>query len=276
MKSFGFKQLFIILLLIPLVGCETLFGPEEDKTKGWSASKFYKTASENLAEGDYETAIKYYELLEARYPFGKYAMQAQLDVAYAYYKDGESDAAIAAAERFIRTNPSNPHVDYAYYLKGLANFNRNVDILTRFLPTDQSQRDSAAAVESFKDFATLVRQYPNSPYAADARQRLIYLRNLVAQQEVHVAEYYIRRGAYLAAANRCKAVVENYPGTPAVEQALEIMIDAYNRLDQKDLAADTQRVLAYNREKGNFQKVAEPGKPSLTKVVWDYLQLDKN
>jgi outer membrane protein assembly factor BamD len=216
--------------------------------------------------------------LEARYPFGKYAMQAQLDVAYAYYKQGEPDSAIAAAERFIRINPRNPHVDYAYYLKGLSNFNRSIDFMTRFLPTDISQRDAGAAYESFNDFAELIRRYPASQYSADARKRLIYLRNMIAQHEVHVADYYMRRGAYLAAANRCKQVVEKYPKTPAVEQALETMIKAYNKLELPKLAEDSKRVLEFNREKGTFSQyeVEKPEDKSLARATWEYLGLDKN
>ncbi len=267
----------IALLFVSLLGgCTSMFEKEEEKTRNWSASQFYSKASGALAEGDYETAIKYYEMLEARYPFGKYAMQAQLDVAYAYYRDSEPDSAIAAADRFIRIHPRNPHVDYAYYLKGLANFNRSIDFMTRFLPTDLSQRDSGAALESFNDFAELIRRYPNSQYAADSRKRLIYLRNLIAQQEVHVARYYMRRGAYLAAANRCKEVVEKYPTTPAVEGALELMVEAYTKLELNDLATDANRVLAYNREQGTFETAEKPGDPSITRVVWDYLGLDQN
>lgn len=276
MPGFAPIVLLITLLASLMSGCTSMFEKEEEKTRNWSASQFYSKASGALAEGDYETAIRYYEMLEARYPFGKYAMQAQLDVAYAYYRDSEPDSAIAAADRFIRIHPRNPNVDYAYYLKGLANFNRSIDFMTRFLPTDLSQRDSGAALESFNDFAELVRRFPDSQYAADSRKRLIYLRNLIARQEVHVARYYMKRGAYLAAANRCKEVVEKYPRTPAVEEALELMVEAYNKLELQDLAADAQRVLAYNREKGNFDKIEEPGEPSIARAVWEYLGLDSN
>jgi outer membrane protein assembly factor BamD len=276
MKSKGLVALTLALIIGLSSGCMSMFEKEEEKTRNWTASQFYNKASGALAEGDYETAIKYYELLEARYPFGKYAMQAQLDVAYAYYKDGESDSAIAAADRFIRVHPRDPHVDYAYYLKGLSNFNRSIDIMTRFLPTDISQRDAGAAYESFNDFAELVRRYPSSQYAADARKRLIYLRNLIAQHEVHVANYYMKRGAYLAAANRCKEVVEKYQRTPAVEDALVIMVEAYGKLNLNDLAADAKRVLEYNREKGTFAKVDKPEEPTLARATWDYLGLDKN
>jgi outer membrane protein assembly factor BamD len=276
MKRYGNRILFLILLASLLSGCMSFFEKEDEKTRNWSASQFYNKASESLGEGDYETAIKYYELLEARYPFGRYAMQAQLDVAYAYYKDGEPDSAIAAADRFIRIHPRDPHVDYAYYLKGLANFNRSIDFMTRFLPTDISQRDAGAAYESFNDFAELIRRHPDSQYAADSRKRLIYLRNLIARHEVHVAQYYMKRGAYLAAANRCKEVVEKHPRTPAVEPALELMIDAYSKLKLDDLAADAKRVLAYNREQGNFASTDKPEDPTLLRATWDYIGLDQN
>lgn len=269
---------FVLCLMLVLnAGCfSSMFSKEEEQTRDWSANQIYNKAAKYLAEGSYDSAIKYYEILEARYPFGKYAMQAQLDSAYAYYKDGDSDNAMAQADRFIRTYPTNPYVDYAYYLKGLANFNRSIDIMTRFLPTDISQRDSGAASESFNDFAELIRKFPNSQYAPDARQRLLYLRNLIAKQEMHIAGYYMKRGAYVAAVNRCKEVVEKYPSSPAVEEALETMVTAYEKLKMNDLAADTKKVLAYNREKGTFKQVEKPGEPSLLKAAWDYIGLDKN
>lgn len=271
------STLALLFVLVLNAGCfSSMFSKEEEQTRDWSANQIYTKASKYLAEGSYDSAIKYYEILEARYPFGKYAMQAQLDSAYAYYKDGDSDNAMAQADRFIRTYPTNPYVDYAYYLKGLANFNRSIDIMTRFLPTDISQRDSGAASESFNDFAELIRKFPNSQYAPDARQRLLYLRNLIAKQEMHVAAYYMKRGAYVAAVNRCKEVVEKYPSSPAVEEALETMITAYEKLKMDDLAADTKKVLAYNREKGTFQRVDKPSEPSLLKAAWDYVGLDKN
>ena len=270
---------YILLLLVfsLLSGCVSLFGEEEDKTRNWSANRFYSEASTALNEGDYQKAIKYYEMLEARFPFGKYAMQSQLDIAYAYYKSDEADSAIAAADRFIRTNPRNPRVDYAYYLKGLVNFNRSVDFIPRFLPTDLSQRDSGAANESFRDFGELVRRFPDSEYSKDARVRMVYLHNLVAQHEVHIASYYMKKGAYLAAANRCKEVVEKFQRAPAVEQALEIMVKAYTKLELPKLAEDSQRVLELNREKGAFtQNVDKPEDRSMARVVWEKLGLDEN
>ncbi|MEJ2529405.1 MAG: outer membrane protein assembly factor BamD [Gammaproteobacteria bacterium] len=267
----------LIALLLLISACSLL--PEQaDETKGWSASKFYSEASAAMSDGDYETAIKYYEGLEAKFPFGRYAMQAQLDVAYAYYKNGDQEQAIAAADRFIKLHPTHPYVDYAFYMKGIVNFNRNMGLFDRFLPIDSSQRDSSAAMDSFNDFSELIRRYPQSKYSADARKRLVFLRNNIASHQVHAARYYMKRGAYLAAVNRCKKVVENYQRTPAVKEALEIMIDAYNKLGLEKLSADTKRVLAMNESKGYFKETEQRDleEDPIVRKVWDYIGLDKN
>ncbi|PLY17218.1 MAG: outer membrane protein assembly factor BamD [Sedimenticola sp.] len=272
-----FRSLILILLVVSLSAC-SLLPEQEDETKGWSALKFYTEASLAMSEGDYETAIKYYEGLEARYPFGRYAMQAQLDVAYAYYKNGEYESSIAASDRFIKLHPRNPFVDYAYYLKGVVNFNRNLSFFSRFFPTDTSQRDASATLSSFNDFAELVRRFPDSEYADDARSRMIYLRNNLAMSELHVARYYMRRGAYVAAANRAKNVVEKYQRTPPVKEALEILVEAYDIMGLTQLSADAQRVLAVNEQAGNLDIPDDnAGKPpSLGRKLWDYLKLDEN
>ena len=269
------RLIWPLLLTLLLNGCS--FFKEKDETKGWSQHKLYSEASSELASGGYEKAIEYYEKLESRYPFGKYAHQAQLDVAYAYYKADEPESALAAADRFIKFHPGHPAVAYAYYLRGLTNFNRSLGFLARFTPTDNSQRDPGAALDSYKDFEHVVKNFPNSDYAEDARQRMLYLRNNLARYEVHVARYYIKRGAYVAAAQRASYVVENYQRTPAVKDALEVMIDAYTRLGMKDLAADAQRVLALNKQSGAIipdpQKLQEK---SWGRKLWDYSGLDKN
>lgn len=267
--------LAVLLLAVLLAGCGLL--PTDDDTKNWSARKFYTEASNALADGDYEQAIKYYEQLEARYPFGRYAMQSQLDVAYAHYRNDEPESAIAAADRFIKLHPQNPHVDYAHYLKGIVNYNRKLGLLDRYLPTDQSQRDPGSAADSFQDFAELLRLYPDSQYANDARLRMLYLRNNLAKGDVHVARYYLRRGAYIAAANRAKFVVENFPRTTAVREALEILIRAYGHLGLDQLQADARRVLELNEAKGTFvSDQPAPEEISYGKQIWDYLELEKN
>ncbi|MCB1858665.1 MAG: outer membrane protein assembly factor BamD [Gammaproteobacteria bacterium] len=270
------RNFYTLLLAFIIAGCSLL--PDKiDETEGWSAQRFYNEASAAMAEGDYEQAIKYYEGLESRYPFGQYAMQAQIDVAYAYYKDGQPDAAIAAADRFIKLHPRNPYVDYAYYLKGLVNFDRNLGFIQRFVPTDTSQRDPNTTLNSFNDFAELARRFPDSEYTQDARKRMIYLRNNLAMHELHVARYYMKRRAYLAAANRAITVIEKYQRTPAVKEALEILLRAYDELGLDQLSDDAIRVLAANEQTGSLDiPVDEEEEESYGKRVWDYLELDKN
>lgn len=235
----------LLALFLALSGCSLL--PDQiDETKGWSAQKLYAAAKDALNSGNYERAIDLYGKLEARYPFGRYAQQALLESAYAYYKYDEPDTAIATLDRFIRTYPRHPNLAYAYYLKGLANFNRGETFIDRYLPRDPSERDAGAARQSFFDFQELVRRFPDSPYARDARQRMIFLRNNLARYEVHAADYYMRRGAYVAAANRARYVIQNYPGTPAVPDALQMLVRAYRALDLNDLAADAERVYRLN------------------------------
>ncbi|TNF93648.1 MAG: outer membrane protein assembly factor BamD [Gammaproteobacteria bacterium] len=233
----------LVSAVILLAGCS---GAKDDETEGWSANKLYSEARAAMAEEGYETAVGYYEKLEARYPFGQFAQQALLESAYAYYKDDEPELAIATADRFIKLYPRHPNVDYAYYIKGLTNFNRNFGFFQKYVPTDRTQRDQAAALQSFNDFSELLKRFPNSKYAEDAEQRMVYLRNSVAEYDVHVARYYIKRGAYLAAANRGRNVVENYPKTTAVPGALAVMLVSYTLLEMDQLAADAQRVLELN------------------------------
>lgn len=269
-------RLTVLWLALALTGCG-IFGKEIDPTEGWSAARLYEEASSELDAGSYERAIDLYEKLEARYPFGRYAMQSQLDVAYAHYRADEPEEAIAAADRFIKLYPQNPYVDYAYYLKGIVNYNRSVGFLDRYIPTDPSQRDPGAALDAFSDFGILVERFPDSRYTEDARQRMLFLRNNLAKHEVNVARYYMRRGAYLAAANRANYVIERFQRTSAVESALVVLIDAYQALGKTAMAADVQRVLEVNRQAGRFiPDEPEPGEVSLTRRVWDYLSLDKN
>jgi len=243
----------IIITSLLLSGCSLI--PEQiDQTKDWSASKFYSEGKKALAEGDFEEAIEYYEQLEARFPFGKYAQQAQVEVAYAYYKYDEPESALIAADRFIKLHPRHPHVDYLYYLKGLVNFNAGKDLISKYIPQDPTQRDPGAARASFDDFGILVRKYPDSKYSEDARQRMLFLRNNLAEYEIHVARYYMKREAYLAASNRAKYVVENYQKTTAIPKALSIMAVAYQKIGLKDLSKDAMRVLKKNYP--DYQDVA--------------------
>ena len=236
---------FVLIVLLLSGGCSLL--PEQvDKTKDWSASQLYAAAKEAMNEKNYEKAIDYFEKLEARYPFGRYAPLAQLEFAYAYYKYDEPEAAIAAADRFIKVYPRHPNVDYAWYIKGLTNTNRGKTVADKFLPQDPSERDLASMRDAYDDFHELTRRYPNSKYYLDSAQRMVHLRNNMAQYELHVADFYMRRGAFIAAANRAEYVVENFQRTPAVPEALVYMVRAYNRLGSEDLASDALRVLELN------------------------------
>ena len=223
-----------------------MWGEESDPTRDWSARRLYDTAKEDLNRGAYEEAIGYYEKLEVRYPFGPLAMQGQLDLIYAYYKFDQPASALAAADRFIKLHPRHPNVDYAYYLKGLVRFVGGDSILDRFVTKDLSEHDAGAALQSFRAFEELLQRFPESRYTDDSRQRMLYLKNLLAMHEIHVARYYMTRGAWLAVASRARYVIENYQGTPAVSDALAILTIAYREMGLDDLSADAARVLRLN------------------------------
>ncbi|MBF0218502.1 MAG: outer membrane protein assembly factor BamD [Gammaproteobacteria bacterium] len=232
-----------LLITLLLGGCATTL---EDETADWTAQRFYDEARDALNNESYSEAIKYYTRLEARYPYGRYAQQAQLEVAYAHYKADESAATIAAADRFIQLNPRHANVDYAYYLKGLAAYDIEPGTLDRLGNQDRSERDPKRARESFNFFKELITRFPQSQYREDSIDRMGKLRNSLARYEIHVADYYMRRGAYLAAVNRAKYVVEHYPQTPAVIDAMKLMVNGYRQLKMDDLAADAERVLHHN------------------------------
>lgn len=199
-----------------------------------------------MRSGNYRNAINYLEALEARFPFSNESKQAQLDLIFVYYRNGERESAIDAAIQFERENPTHPAVDYALYMRGLANFKGQRNFIDRTLRQDLSKRPPVLARESFSAFSRLVQRYPNSKYAPDAHQRMIFLRNRLAEHQNHVADYYIRRGAYVAALNRAKFAMESFDGSPGVSQSLVIMITAYEKLGMRDLADDTRRVLEVN------------------------------
>jgi len=222
-----------------------------------------------MTDGNYEKAVKTFETLQSRYPYGRYAQQAQLEIAYAYYKQKEPESAIAAADRFIKQYPNNPHVDYAYYLKGLINFNEDLGLMGGVVKQDLSERDPNAARDAFAAFKDLVTRFPGSQYAPDSRLRMQYLINALARYEIHVANYYLRRGAYVAAANRAKGVLTDYPQTPAMLDALQIMAQAYDAMGMKDLRDDAQRVLDMNTAK-NAAAPAANHPPQNEKSWWKF------
>ncbi|AVO52127.1 MULTISPECIES: outer membrane protein assembly factor BamD [Pseudomonadaceae] len=237
------KHLLLIAILALTAACSSK-QPEVDENL--SEVELYQQAQADLDNRSYTQAISKLKALESRYPFGRYAEQAQLELIFAYYKNAEPEAAKSSAERFIRLHPQHANVDYAYYLKGLASFDQDRGLLARFLPLDMTKRDPGAARDSYNEFAQLTSRYPTSRYAPDAKQRMIYLRNLLAAYEVHVGHYYLTRQAYVAAANRGRYVVENFQETPSVGDGLAIMTEAYQRLSLDDLAATSLETLKLN------------------------------
>jgi outer membrane protein assembly factor BamD len=206
----------------------------------------YAKAQKAIRNSSYAEAVKQLEALQSRFPFSEPARQAQLDLIYAYYKNREVDPAIDAADTFIRENPTNPRVDYAYYMKGLVYFERQSNWLERRFNVDLSQRPPVNAKKSFDSFQQLIEKFPHSQYDTDARMRMVFLRNRLADFELHVALYYMRRGAYVGALNRAKYCVENYDGSPAVKGSMKVIVDAYRALKMTDLEANARQVYAAN------------------------------
>ena len=243
------KFCFLFLLLILLSACAST--PEEDDflEADKTAGALYEEAKAALSQEDYETAIQKLESLEARFPFGKYAQQAQLDMAYAYFKFEEPESAVASANRFIKLYPRHPHVDYAYYLKGLVKFEQGQSVFDVLQSQDPAKRDPEAARRSFQYFNELVSRFPASKYSIDAVERMKYLKNNLARHELHAAQHYMERNAYVAVVNRAKYIVENFQTTPVMPEALLLMADAYDKLRMHDLATDARRVYSLNYDK---------------------------
>ncbi|HVJ24410.1 MAG TPA: outer membrane protein assembly factor BamD [Burkholderiales bacterium] len=243
----------------------------DDETVGWDAQRLYGESKDAMGNKDWPRAIRYLEKLEARYPYGRFAQQAQLEIAYCHWKDGERGSAIAAVDRFIKMYPNHPSADYAWYLKGLINFNDNYGMFSTMATPDLSDRDPRSTRESFAAFREVVTRYPDSRYTADAMARMRYLVNALASYEVHVARYYMKRGAYLAAANRAQYAITNYTQAPALEEAVFMLVLAYDRLGMTDLRDAADRVMRNNFPDSRYLK---PGGERLAKDVpwwrlWD-------
>ncbi len=250
------QRLLSIFLCFTLAYCA---GQGTSKYDYYTEEQLYDKARSLMIDGKFTQSADLYQLLETRYPFGQYAEQSQLEIITAYYQAYDYELAIASADRFIRLHPEHSEVDFAYYYRGLSRFDMNRGALDKFFNLDLSKRDPGIAVESFNDFSELVTKYPESRFAADSRGRMRFLRNLMARHEVHVANYYFKRGAYAAAANRGKYVVEHFQESPAVSDGLAIMVQAYILLDMPDLAQNSLEVLKKNYpghesmdENGNF------------------------
>ena len=254
--------LALCMALIALSGCRS---NRDSALQRQGPEALYKQAQRSLRSYDFNNAIKIYEALTARFPFTNEARQSRLDLIYAYYRAGESESAIDAADQFVRENPTHPRVDYAWYVKGLVDFERTPNILERMFRVDLTERPPSTARKSFAAFKTVVEQYPKSDYAHDARKRMIFLRNRLADYEVHVAGYYLRRGAYVAAAQRAKGAVEQYDGAPSMRNALAILIEAYDRLGLKELAEQSRQVY-----QTNFQDDVRQAQAGVQKSWWQF------
>lgn len=240
------------LLCLDLTGCSYIpwFGDDEDKepeiSEDISAQQLYQKAHGEMRSNRFEDAIASYSLLESRYPFGRYAQQAQLELAYLHYRQSDMDSAVFSADRFIKLNPQHPSIEYAHYIKGLALFNKGKTFLNIVFKRNPSDKDTAPLLASFEVFDSLINKFPDSEYADDAKQRMIYMRNELAEHELAVADFYMRRGAYVAAANRAQYVMQKYQGAPAMPQAVYMLELAYRQLGIEDLAVDANKVYAAN------------------------------
>ena len=239
-----FLKLIISCLVIPVLfsACAS----NQNQFEQYSEDELYQLSRQYVIDNKFSKAIDGYQALETRFPFGQYTEQAQLEIIAAYYQALEYDAAVSAADRFTRLHKDHPNADFAYYYKGLSNFDANRSLFDRFFDMDMSKRDLGTARNSFQDFAELVSKYPDSRFAADARGRMIFLRNLMARGEVHIADHYFQRGAYSAAANRGRFVVEHYQETPAVADGLAVMVQAYRLMDMPELEQDSLKTLSQN------------------------------
>jgi outer membrane protein assembly factor BamD len=254
------RWLWIALLALAAAGCGLL--PDvKDETAGWSAEQLYKNAHEAMLDGNYTRAVKLFDTLEARFPYGRFAQQAILEGAFANWRNSEQAAATAACDRFIRTYPNHPNVDYAYYLKGLVYFREDQGLFGYVYELDLSERDPKQMRESFAAFKELVQKFPQSNYAEDARIRMRYLTNALGMYEVHVATYYYERGAYVAAANRAQASLVNHPRTPSNEMALDLMVKSYRKLGLTQLADDAHAILEKTFPSSVYLAANAPAKP---------------
>lgn len=234
--------LIALALALSLGGCRK----DRDEMQERSAEELYTKAKSSLDHSSWRTCIQAYKALQTRYPFGRHTEQSMLDISYCHFKSGERDQALSTLDRFIRTYPAHPSVDYAYYLKGLVNYEENIGFLERLMPTRVRDRDQSAMQDAFADFSELLRRFPDSRYVPDARQRMVFLRNNLAAYEVIVAQYYQRRGANIAAANRARYALEVYPNTPQTSEALMLLHKAYSELELNELADGTMSVMELN------------------------------
>lgn len=253
------KRLKFIVLLVSVLSLSACswFSSKDDALQHEPADSLYSQGVDALHDGNYSSAVRYFEALTSNYPFGNYAQKGQLYLIHAYYESGDPASSVAAAQSYIHLYPRAKDVDYAYYMKGVANFAQDRGVLLRYLPNDVSERDPGTMKEAYNDFNELVSRFPESKFVPDARQRMVYLRNIYAEKEMHAANYYFRRGAYVAASNRANYVVKHYQQAPAVPRALALMVVSYQKLGLKDASSDALKMLEYNFPNSEYLSDAE-------------------
>jgi outer membrane protein assembly factor BamD len=258
-RSFSLRHALAMAAAVTLLSGCGLFGGKSDSDvrSTWTVEKLYADAQDEQGAGGWSNAVKDLEQIESRFPFGRYAQQAQMELAYCQYRDGEKELALSAVDRFIRQYPNSPNIDYVYYLKGLINFNDNLGILGKFAGQDLTERDPKALRDSFDAFRDVAVRFPQSKYTPDSIIRLKYLVNAMAAHEIHVARFYLRRGAYVAAANRAEGVIQQYQQAPATHDALEVMVASYDALKMPQLRDDAQRILDTNFPPGSYETVKD-------------------
>ena len=257
--------LVLLGLALALGGCRK----DRNELETISAEELYQRGKERMDNAAWDTAIAAYKALQTRYPFGRYTEQSMLDLSYCYFKRGAREEALSTLDRFIRTYPAHPSVDYAYYLKGLVNYEENLGFLERMMPARVRDRDQSAAMDAFNDFSELIRRFPDSRFVPDARQRMVFLRNNLAAYELIVAEYYLRREAYIAAANRARYAMEVFPNTPQTPEALIVLHKAYTELDLPELADGSMAVLELNFPE-NYYVQGRKKKRSWVDRLWPF------
>jgi outer membrane protein assembly factor BamD len=257
------------LMLLGLALCLSGCRKDKDFENELTAEQIYQRGIEALSRNNWDRAIGAYKALQTRYPFGRYTEQSMIDLSYAYYKADEPENALSTLDRFIRTYPAHPNVDYAYYLKGLVNYSQNQGFLERLMPDRIRDRDQSMAQDAFMDFGELIRRFPDSRYVPDARQRMVFLRNNLAAYEIGVAQYYLRRKAYIAAVNRARYALETYPNTPQLSEALIVLVKAYDKLKLPELSEGSMAVLKLNYP-DNYFVLGKKKKRSWAERLWPF------
>lgn len=252
MKSFRKVAPLVVGAMISLTGCSSSDNEEQVVLANMGAQQLYEKAKTSMEAGNFSNAAATLSALDSRYPFGPLSHQVQLDLIYSYYKSGKTEETLATVDRFIRLNPNHSDIDYAFYMRGLTNMESDSNLFQELMNIDRADRDPAKSREAFNDFRRLIQQYPNSKYAADARKRMLHIKERLARYEIAIARFYMRREAYVAAANRGRYVIEHFPDSSQVQQALEIMVSSYDQLGLEELKQNAMKTLKLNYPDSEF------------------------